>query len=68
MNRVQGKTCIVTGGAVGIGHACVLRLAEEGRPYRLAVSLHGSTEEERSALVPASRKWPPLLPLLRVPR
>ncbi len=36
----------------------ILRMAEEGRPYRLAVSLHGSTEEERSALVPASRKWP----------
>lgn len=30
MNRVQGKTCIVTGGAVGIGRACALRLAEEG--------------------------------------
>lgn len=36
----------------------ILRLAEEGQPYRLAVSLHGSTEEERSALVPASKKWP----------
>ncbi len=36
----------------------ILRLAEENRPYRLAVSLHGSSEEERSALVPASRKWP----------
>jgi 23S rRNA (adenine2503-C2)-methyltransferase len=35
----------------------ILRMAEEGRPYRLAVSLHGSTEEERSALVPASKKW-----------
>lgn len=35
----------------------ILRLAEEGQPYRLAVSLHGSTEEERSALVPASKKW-----------
>lgn len=35
----------------------ILRLAEEGWKYRLAVSLHGSTEEERSALVPASRKW-----------
>lgn len=35
----------------------ILRLAEEGRPYRLAVSLHGSTEEERSALVPASKRW-----------
>ena len=36
----------------------ILRLAEEGRPYRLAVSLHGSTEEERAALVPASKRWP----------
>ena len=35
----------------------ILRLAEEPRPYRLAVSLHGSTEEERSALVPASKRW-----------
>ena len=35
----------------------ILRLADEGQPYRLAVSLHGSTEEERSALVPASKKW-----------
>lgn len=35
----------------------ILRLAEEGRPYRLAVSLHGSTEEERSELVPASKRW-----------
>jgi 23S rRNA (adenine2503-C2)-methyltransferase len=36
----------------------ILRMAEENSPYRLAVSLHGSTEEERSALVPASRRWP----------
>ncbi len=36
----------------------ILRLAEEQRPYNLAVSLHGATEEERSALVPASRRWP----------
>jgi 23S rRNA (adenine2503-C2)-methyltransferase len=35
----------------------ILRMATEKRPYRLAVSLHGSTEAERSALVPASRKW-----------
>lgn len=35
----------------------ILRMAKEGRPYCLAVSLHGSTEEERSALVPASRRW-----------
>ena len=36
----------------------ILRLAAEARPYHLAVSLHGATEEERSALVPASRRWP----------
>ncbi|EDY17057.1 radical SAM enzyme, Cfr family [Chthoniobacter flavus Ellin428] len=35
----------------------ILRLAEEQRPYHLAVSLHGASEEERSALVPASRRW-----------
>ena len=36
----------------------ILRLAEEQRPYHLAVSLHGATEEDRSALVPVSRRWP----------
>lgn len=36
----------------------IARLAEESKPYGLAVSLHGSTEEERRALVPASRRWP----------
>lgn len=30
MNRIRGKTCIVTGAALGIGRACALRLAEEG--------------------------------------
>ena len=36
----------------------ILRMAEERRPYNLAVSLHGATEAERAALVPASRRWP----------
>ncbi|MDB6077603.1 MAG: rlmN 1 [Akkermansiaceae bacterium] len=36
----------------------ILRMAEEQRPYNLAVSLHGSNEEERSSLIPVSRKWP----------
>ena len=35
----------------------ILRMAEESRPYRLAVSLHGSTEAERAALVPVSKQW-----------
>lgn len=30
MHRVKDKACIVTGGAQGIGHACVHRLAQEG--------------------------------------
>jgi NAD(P)-dependent dehydrogenase (short-subunit alcohol dehydrogenase family) len=30
MNRLVGKIAIVTGGAVGIGRACVVRMAEEG--------------------------------------
>ena len=36
----------------------ILRLAAEQRPVRLAVSLHGATQAERAALVPAARKWP----------
>jgi 23S rRNA (adenine2503-C2)-methyltransferase len=36
----------------------ILRLAEEKRAFKLAVSLHGATDEERSALVPAGRRWP----------
>lgn len=36
----------------------ILRLAEERRPYSLAVSLHGADEQERRALVPASQRWP----------
>ncbi len=36
----------------------ILRLAAENRPYNLAISLHGSTEEERAALIPANQRWP----------
>ena len=49
MNRVQGKTCIVTGGAVGIGHACVQRLAEEGA----AVAVFDRMDGEGQALADA---------------
>lgn len=30
MNRVKGKTCVITGAAVGIGNACARRLGAEG--------------------------------------
>ena len=36
----------------------ILRLAAEKRPFRLAVSLHGATDEERQKLVPPARRWP----------
>jgi NAD(P)-dependent dehydrogenase (short-subunit alcohol dehydrogenase family) len=49
MNRVQGKTCIVTGGAVGIGRACVQRLAEEGA----SVAIFDRMDAEGQALADA---------------
>jgi len=36
----------------------IIRLADEKRTMHLAVSLHGATQAERAALVPAARKWP----------
>ncbi len=36
----------------------IIRLADEGRPLHLAVSLHGATQAERAALVPVAKKWP----------
>lgn len=36
----------------------IIRLADEGRPIHLAVSLHGATQAERAALVPVARAWP----------
>ena len=36
----------------------ILRMAQENRPYHLALSLHAASDEERTALIPASRRWP----------
>ncbi len=36
----------------------IRRLAAEAQPFRLAVSLHGATDEERARLVPPARRWP----------
>lgn len=54
LNIGPGRISISTVGVV----PGILRLAEEKRPYNLAVSLHGASEAERAALVPASRRWP----------
>jgi 23S rRNA (adenine2503-C2)-methyltransferase len=54
LNLGPGRITISTVGVV----PGILRLAAEQRPYNLAVSLHGATEEERSALVPVSARWP----------
>jgi 23S rRNA (adenine2503-C2)-methyltransferase len=54
LNLGPGRITISTVGVV----PGILRLAEERRPYHLAVSLHGATEPDRSALVPISRRWP----------
>ena len=54
LNIGPGRISISTVGVV----PGILRLARERRPYNLAVSLHGASEAERAALVPASRRWP----------
>ena len=36
----------------------ILRMAQENRPYNLALSLHAATDAERRAIIPASRRWP----------
>ena len=54
LNLGPGRISISTVGVV----PGILRLARERRPYNLAVSLHGASEEARAALVPASRRWP----------
>lgn len=46
----------ITLSTVGVAPG-IVRLADEGRQIYLAVSLHGATQEERAALVPAARKW-----------
>ncbi|QXC52861.1 glucose 1-dehydrogenase (plasmid) [Agrobacterium salinitolerans] len=52
MNRLKGKTAVVTGGAVGIGRACVERMAEQGAK----VAILDLLEQEGSALADALTK------------
>lgn len=46
MDRLSGKTAIITGGSVGIGRACALRMAEEGA----RVAIFDVLDREGSAL------------------
>jgi 23S rRNA (adenine2503-C2)-methyltransferase len=36
----------------------IRRLADEQRPYHLALSLHAADDENRSKLIPVNRRWP----------
>ena len=36
----------------------IIRLANENRPFSLAVSLHSADQGQRAALMPAARTWP----------
>ena len=45
----------------------ILRLADEGRRYRLAISLHAASDELRSKLMPVNLRYP-LEPLMRAVR
>ncbi|HVI26659.1 MAG TPA: glucose 1-dehydrogenase [Xanthomonadaceae bacterium] len=48
MHRVEGKTCIVTGAALGLGRASALRLAQEGARVAL-FDLHDAEGEALAA-------------------
>ena len=42
-----------------VGHVPGIRkLAQNPNRFNLAVSLHGSTDEERGALIPVNKRWP----------
>lgn len=36
----------------------IVRFADERQPYSLGISLHASSDEERSALLPVNQRWP----------
>jgi len=46
----------ITLSTVGLAPA-IRRMADENAPVNLAVSLHGTTDEGRNALVPIGRRW-----------
>jgi NAD(P)-dependent dehydrogenase (short-subunit alcohol dehydrogenase family) len=50
MKRLEGKVCIVTGGALGIGRACVERMADEGASVAILDILDEPGRELAAAL------------------
>ena len=50
MNRLAGKVCVVTGGALGIGRACVERMADEGASVAILDVLDEPGREAAQAL------------------
>lgn len=46
----------ITVSTVGLPDA-IRRLADDGRPIHLAVSLHGATDAARRALIPVAKRW-----------
>jgi 23S rRNA (adenine2503-C2)-methyltransferase len=36
----------------------IIRFTDEKQPYALGISLHASSDEERSALLPVNQRWP----------
>jgi len=70
---LQDPTVIAAGGTVRIANGCEVRdgflekvglpdkireLAQSGKQYNLAVSLHATTDELRDELVPVNKRWP----------
>lgn len=49
MDRVRGKVCVITGGAMGIGRACAERLADEGA----SIAVFDVCQPEGEALIAA---------------
>ena len=50
MDRLRGKVALVTGGSLGLGHAMVTRMAEEGASVAIVDMLDQEGEQLSRAL------------------